>query len=79
MVKPITSVFEDRVKALGTKDDDGKIAVIFRRHSAFYSIDPSLAVDVELLEKSRAEKCNVQITADALSMEILNVSSVTED
>lgn len=76
MGESITSVFEDQVRALGSKDDDGRIAVIFRRHSAFYSIDPSRAEEVELLEKSKADRANVQITADAISMEILKVASV---
>lgn len=79
MGKAITSVFEDHVKALGKKDDDDRVAVIFRRHSAFYSIDPVRISEVELLEKSRAEGGKVQITADAISMEILSVTSVPVD
>ncbi len=76
MGKSMTTVFEDQVRALGAKDDDGKIAVIFKRHSAFYSIDPSRTDDVALLEKSRADRINVQVTYDAMSMEISGVTLV---
>lgn len=78
MEESVTSVFEDCVKALGRQDDNGRVAVIFKRHSAFYSIDPSLAVELETLEKSRSGGSRVQITADAVSMDILKVVSVCE-
>jgi len=76
MGKSITSTFEDVVRAIGIKPADEKWTVIFQRHAAFYSIDRSREDEAALLKKSKEEKIKVKVEHDALTSEIIGVSSL---
>jgi len=76
MAEPVKTTFSDIVRRIGKKQGEEKYTVMFKRHAAIYHIDGRKADAIAALTASAENTKSVQVTCNAVSSEILEVSAV---
>jgi hypothetical protein len=74
MAEPVTTSFSDTVRRMGKKQGEERYTVTFRRHAAIYHIDGKREDAIAALTASSENTKPVQVTCNAVSSEILDVS-----
>jgi|GEM_PF-1231851 len=70
--------FKERVRGIAKQKDSENFSVVFRTRAAFYWIQGNKANEIKLLEDSARNNSAVNITCNAITREILEVSASTE-
>lgn len=74
MAEPVTTTFSDIVRRIGKKQGEERYTVTFKRHAAIYHIDGKREDMIMALTASAENTKSVQVTCNAVSSEIVDVS-----